>query len=46
MGAVQALCEVSHLVSQQNHFNLSLKALDNALKTFYQKKGIFREQKM
>jgi len=46
MGAVRALCEFSLLVSQQNHSDLSLKALDDALKRFYQKKGIFREQKM
>jgi hypothetical protein len=46
MGAVQALSEFSLLVSQQNHSDLSLKALDDALKRFYQKNGIFREQKM
>jgi len=46
MGAVRELCEFSLLVSQQNHSDLSLKALDDALKRFYQKKGIFREQKM
>jgi len=46
MGAVRALCEFSLLVSQQNHSDLSLKALEDALKRFYQKKGIFREQKM
>jgi len=46
MGAVRALCEFSLLVSQQNHCDLSLKVLDDALKRFYQKKGIFREQKM
>jgi hypothetical protein len=32
MGAVQALCEVTLLVSQQNHSDLSLTALDDALK--------------
>jgi len=32
MGAAWALCEFSLLVSQQNHSDLSLKALDNALK--------------
>jgi hypothetical protein len=32
MGAVRALCEFSVLVSQQNHSDLSLKALDNELK--------------
>ena len=46
MGAVRALCEFSLLVSQQNPSDLSLNALDNALKCFYQKKGIFREQQM
>jgi len=46
MGAVRALCEFSLLVSQQNHSDLSLKALDDALKRVYQKNGIFREQKM
>ena len=46
MGAVRALCEFSLLVSQRNHSDLSLKALDDALKRFYQKKGIFQEQKM
>jgi hypothetical protein len=38
LGAVWALCEISLLVSQQNHSDLSLKALDDALKLFYQKK--------
>jgi len=46
MGAVRTLCEFSLLVSQQNYSDLSLKALDYALKQFHQKKGIFREQKM
>jgi len=46
MGAVRALCEFSLLVSQQNHSDLSLTALDNALKRFYRKKGAFREQQM
>jgi hypothetical protein len=46
MGAVWALCEFSLLVTKQNHSDLSLTALDDALKRFYQKKGIFREQKM
>jgi hypothetical protein len=32
MGAVQALSEFSLLVSQQNHSDLSLKALDDELK--------------
>jgi len=45
-GAALALCEFSSLVSQQNHSDLSLKALDHALKRFYQKEGIFCEQKM
>jgi len=46
MGAVRALCEFSLLVSQQNHSDLSLTALDDALKQLYKKKGAFREQKM
>jgi hypothetical protein len=46
MRAVRALCKFSLLVSQQNHSNQSLKALHHMLKGFYQKKGIFQEQKM
>jgi len=46
MGAVWALCEFSLLVSQQNCSDLSLKALDDALKHLYQRMGIFREHKM
>jgi len=46
MGAVRALWEFSLLVSQQNHSDLSLTALDDALNRFYKKKGGFREQKM
>ena len=46
MGAVWASCEFSLLVRQQSHSDLSLKALDAALKRFYHKKGIFRQQKM
>jgi hypothetical protein len=34
MGAFWALCEFSLLVSQQNHSNLSLTALDDTLKKF------------
>jgi len=41
MGAVRAVCEFSLLVCQQNHTDPSLKALDDALKQFYQKKRIF-----
>jgi hypothetical protein len=41
MGAVLASCEFSLLVSQQNHSDLSLTALDNALKQFYPEEGIF-----
>jgi len=44
MGAVWALCEFSLVVSQQNHSNLSLTALDDALKRFYKKKGAFQDQ--
>jgi len=46
MGAVRALCVFSLLVSQQNHCELSLTALDDALKRFYKKKGAFRDQIM
>jgi hypothetical protein len=37
MGAVQALCEFSLLVSQQNHSDRSLKVLDDAQNRFYKK---------
>jgi len=46
MRAVRALCEFSLLVSQQSHSDLSLKALDDALKRFYQRRCIFQDQKM
>jgi len=46
MGAVWALCEYSLLVSQQNHSELSLAALDNAVRQFYKNKGSSRAQKM
>jgi hypothetical protein len=46
MGAARALCKFSLIVSQQNHSDLSLNALGDSLKRFYQKKGTFREQKM
>jgi DNA-binding LacI/PurR family transcriptional regulator len=46
LGAMQVLCEFSLLVSQQNHSDLSLTALDDAPNQFSQKKGIFGEQKM
>jgi hypothetical protein len=46
MGAVRALCEFSLLVSPQNHSDLSLKELDDALKRYSQKKAILQEQKM
>jgi len=46
MGAVWALCEFSLLVTQQNHSDLSLKALDDALKRFYLKKGVSRKMRM
>ena len=39
MGAVRALCGLSLLGSQQNHSDLSLTALDDALKRLYEKKG-------
>jgi hypothetical protein len=41
MGAVRALGEFSPLVRQQNHWDLSLNSLDNALNQFYKKKGAF-----
>jgi len=46
IGAVRALCECSLLVSQQNHSDLSLTALKDPPKRYYQKKGAFQEQKM
>jgi len=46
MGAAQASCEFSLLVGQQNQSDLSFKALHDALKRFYMKKGIFCEQKI
>jgi hypothetical protein len=46
MGAVWALCKFSLLVSHPNHLDISLKALDDALKRLYQTKCIFLEQKM
>jgi hypothetical protein len=41
MGAVRSFCAFSLLVNQQNHSDLSLAALGDALKRFYLKKGIF-----
>ena len=46
IGAVWVLCEFSRLVSQQTQSDLSLKALDDALKRLYQKKELFCKQKM
>jgi len=46
MGAVQALCEFFLLVSQQNHSDLFLTALHNAVEQLYKKKGAFRDQQM
>jgi len=46
MRAVRALCEFSLLVSQRNHSDLSLTALDDALNRFYKRKGAFQEQIM
>jgi hypothetical protein len=46
IGAVRALSEFSLLVRQQNHSELSLTALDNALTRLSKNKGAFREQKM
>jgi len=44
--AVWALSEFSLLVSQQNHSNLSLAALDGAPKRFYKMKSAFWDQRM
>jgi len=46
MDAVQAFCEFSWHVNQQNHSDLSFTALDNALQRFHKKKGIFQKQKL
>jgi len=46
IGAMQALCEFSLLASQQNHSDLSLTVLDNALIQLYPKMGAIREQNM
>lgn len=46
MGTVQVWCVFSLLVSSQTQSNLSLTALDNALKPFYKKKGTFQLYKM
>ena len=46
MGAVQAVCKFSLLVSQQNDSDLSLKVLFAQLNRFYQKKSIFPEHKV
>jgi len=46
MRAARALCEFSLLVSQQNHTDLSLATVDDALKQFSEQKGAFRDQKM
>jgi len=39
--ALRALCKFSVLVSQHNHSDLSLTALDDALKRFYKKRDAF-----
>lgn len=39
-------CEFSGLVKQENHFDLSLKALINAMIQFHQKQSTFWEQKI
>jgi len=46
MGVVWLLCAFFVLVSQENHSNLSLTALDDVHKWFYHKQGDFRKQKM
>jgi len=45
-GAVGASCEISLLVSKQNHSDPSLTALDVALKQFYKVKSTLGEHKM
>jgi len=45
MGAEQVLHGFSPRISQQNHSDHSLKALDGAFKHFYQMNGAFRVQK-
>jgi len=46
MGAMRALCEFCLLGSQQNHSDLSLTALDDALNRFHKMNGAFRDRKM
>jgi len=46
IGAVRALCVFSLSVSQQYHSDLSITALDDGVKQFYQKKGDFWQQKV
>jgi len=46
MGELRALCWFSLLVSQQNHSDLLFKALDDALKPFYQNNGNLQEQRI
>jgi len=46
MGAVLALCEFSLLISEHNHSDLSLTALDGALKPLNKGKGAFWALKM
>jgi hypothetical protein len=46
IGVVRAFCELSPLVSQHNHSDLSLKALNDALKQFYKMKGALQDHKM
>jgi len=43
-GTVWTLCEFSLLVSQENHFDLSLTALDDAVMRLYNKKGDFKNR--
>lgn len=46
MGLVLALCELTLLVSRQNHSDLSRKAVINAPYRCYKKKDDFWEQRM
>jgi hypothetical protein len=45
MGAVQALCEVSVLISHQNHSDQYLTALDDSLKRFHKRRVVSENRK-
>jgi len=44
MGVVRVLCEFSLFISQQNHSDLFLTALDDALKWWYKKMCAIQQQ--